>query len=141
GVEASAKANGGQPPVNVSFIFEGEEEIGSPSMVQIIRENKDMLKADAVISADGGQFGPETPNMSVALKGLAGLQLNLKTANTDMHSGGYGAYVPNAVQVLAKLAATFHDADGKVMVEGFYDSVKDLTQADKDEMALVAIDE
>lgn len=141
GVEASAKANGGKPPVNVSFIFEGEEEIGSPNMVQIIRENKDMLAADAVISADGGQYSTDTPSMGIALKGLAGLQINLTTANTDMHSGGYGAYVPNAAQVMAKLAATFHDADGKVMVEGFYDSVRELTQADKDEMALVAVDE
>lgn len=141
GVEASARANGGQPPINVSFIFEGEEEIGSPNMVQIIRNNKEMLQADAVISADGGQFSADTPSMAVALKGLAGLQVNLTTANTDMHSGGYGAYVPNAVQVMAKLAATFHDADGKVMVEGFYDRVNEITQADRDEMALVAIDE
>ena len=141
GVEASAKANGGQPPINVSFIFEGEEEIGSPNLVQIVRENRDMLAADAVISADGGQYSADTPSMGVALKGLAGLQINLTTANTDMHSGGYGAYMPNAVQVLAKLAASFHDADGKVLVEGFYDSVRELSQSERDEMALVAVDE
>jgi acetylornithine deacetylase/succinyl-diaminopimelate desuccinylase-like protein len=141
GVEAVARANGGQPPVNVSFIFEGEEEIGSPSLVQIIRENRDMLAADAVISADGGQYGADTPSMGVALKGLAGLQVNLTTANTDMHSGGYGAYMPNAVQRMVKLAATFHDDDGRVMVEGFYDRVQELSQAERDEMALVAIDE
>lgn len=141
GIEASAKANGGKPPVNVSFIFEGEEEIGSPNMVQIIRENRDMLAADAVISADGGQYSADTPSMGVALKGLAGLQINLTTANTDMHSGGYGAYMPNAVQVLAKLAASFHDEDGKVMVEGFYDTVRELTESDRAEMALVPIDE
>lgn len=141
GVEASAKANGGQPPVNVSFIFEGEEEIGSPNMVQIIRENKDMLQADAVISADGGQHSADTPSMGIALKGLAGLQVNVTTANTDMHSGGYGAYMPNAVQVLVKLASTFHDADGKVLVEGFYDRVLELTQAERDEIAELPIDE
>lgn len=141
GVEAAARANGGKPPVNVSFIFEGEEEIGSPNMVQIIRENRDMLTADAVISADGGQHSADTPSMSVALKGLAGLQVNLTTANTDMHSGGYGAYMPNAVQSLVQLAATFHDADGRVLVEGFYDRVRELTQADRDEMGLVPIDE
>ncbi len=141
GVEAVASANGGQPPINVSFIFEGEEEIGSPSLVQIIRENRDMLAADAVISADGGQYGPDTPSMGVALKGLAGLQINLTTANTDMHSGGYGAYMPNAVQRMVKLAATFHDEDGRVMVEGFYDRVRELSQAERDEMALLPIDE
>src|SRR5690554_2592688 len=137
GVEASARANGGKPPVNVSFIFEGEEEIGSPNMVQVIRENKDMLAADAVSSADGGQYGADTPSKSIALKGLAGLQVNLTTANTDMHSGGYGAYMPNAVQVATRRAASFHDADGKVIVEGFYDKVRELSQADRDELALV----
>lgn len=141
GVEASANANGGQPPINVSFIFEGEEEIGSPNLVQIIRENTDMLKADAVISADSGQHDATTPSMGVALKGLAGLQVNLTTANTDMHSGGYGAYIPNAVQCLVQLASTFHDADGRVLVEGFYDRVLELTQADRDELALLPIDE
>lgn len=141
GVEAVARANGDKPPINVSFIFEGEEEIGSPSMVQIIRENRDMLAADAVISADGGQHSSDTPSMGVALKGLAGLQINLTTANTDMHSGGYGAYMPNAVQKLVQLAATFHNEDGMVMVEGFYDRVIELTQAERDEMALVPIDE
>ena len=141
GVEAVARANGGQPPINISFILEGEEEIGSPSLVQIIRENKEMLKADAVISADGGQHSADTPSMGVALKGLAGLQVNLTTANTDMHSGGYGAYMPNAVQRLVQLAATFHNDDGHVMVEGFYDRVRELTQADRDEMAALPIDE
>lgn len=141
GVEASAKANGGKPPVNVSFIFEGEEEIGSPNLVQIIEENREMLAADAVISADGGQYSVDTPSMSIALKGLAGLQVNVTTANTDMHSGGYGAYMPNAVQVLVKLASTFHDADGKVMVEGFYDRVRELNESERAELALVPIDE
>lgn len=140
GVEASAKANGGVPPINVSFIFEGEEEIGSPNLVQILRENQDMLAADVIINADGGQYSQDTPSMSIGLKGIAGMQVNLTTADSDLHSGEYGAYVPNAVQVLTKLAATFHDADGKVMVEGFYDKVRDLTQDDRDEMAELAVD-
>ncbi len=141
GVEASARANAGQPPVNVSFIFEGEEEIGSPHMVQIIQGNRDMLAADAVISADGGQYSHDTPSMNVALKGLAGLQVNVTTANTDMHSGGFGAYMPNAIQSLVQLAATFHNEDAHVMVEGFYDRVKEISESDRAEMALVPIDE
>lgn len=140
GVEASAKANGGKPPINVSFIFEGEEEIGSPNLVPILRDNQDMLAADVVINADGGQFSQDTPSMSIGLKGIVGMQVNLTTANSDLHSGEYGAYVPNAIQVLTKLAATFHDADGKVMVEGFYDKVRELTQEDRDEMAQLAVD-
>lgn len=141
GVEAAAKANGGAPPINVSFIFEGEEEIGSPNFRAILRDQKDFLKADAVISADGGQFGPDTPSLGVSLKGLAGVQINLTTANTDLHSGSYGAWVPNAVQSLVKLATTFHDDHGRVQVEGFYDDVRELTAAEREEVALLAMDE
>lgn len=141
GIEAAAKANGGVPPINVSFIFEGEEEIGSPNFRAILQEHKDLLHADAVISADGGQFGPDTPSLGVSLKGLAGVQINLTTANSDLHSGSYGAWVPNAVQSLVKLATTFHDEHGRVLVEGFYDSVRELTQEERDEVALLAMDE
>jgi acetylornithine deacetylase/succinyl-diaminopimelate desuccinylase-like protein len=141
GVEASAKANGGVPPINVSFIFEGEEEIGSPNFTEILRAHKDFLKADAVISADGGQHSADTPSMNVSLKGLAGVQVNLTTANTDLHSGGYGAWVPNAVQSLAQLAATFHDDQGRVLVEGFYDSVRPRTDSDREEIAALPVDE
>ncbi len=141
GVEAVARANGGKPPINVAFIFEGEEEIGSPSFKQIITENKDLLKADAVISADGGQYGPDTPGLTVALKGLAGCQINLTTANSDLHSGMYGASVPNAVQAMVQLAATFHDANGKVQVAGFYDKVVDLTDEDRAEIARAEFDQ
>ena len=140
GVEASARAHGGKPPVNVSFIFEGEEEIGSPHLVQIIEANKDLLKADAVISADGGQYSADTPSQSVALKGLTGLQVNVTTASTDLHSGGYGAYIPNAIQALVQLAASFHNEDGHVLVKGFYDRVKELTAEDRAEFAQLPID-
>ncbi|MGC4191270.1 MAG: dipeptidase [Thermomicrobiales bacterium] len=141
GVEAVAAANGGKPPINIAFIFEGEEEIGSPSMVGIVREHKDLLVADAVASADGSQYDETTPALTVALKGLAGVQVNLRTANSDLHSGGYGASVPNAVQAMVQLAATFHDADGHVLVDGFYDSVRPLTDADKAEIAATPFDE
>lgn len=141
GVEAVARANGGQPPINIAFIFEGEEEIGSPSFKQIITDNKDLLMADGVISADGGQYGPETPSLTVALKGLAGCQINLMTASTDLHSGMYGASVPNAVQSMVQLAASFHDSEGRVQVQGFYDRVVDLTPEDRAEIASAEFDD
>ncbi len=141
GVEAAAKANGGVPPINVSFIFEGEEEIGSPNFRAILQKEKEFLHADAVISADGGQFGPDTPSLGVSLKGLAGVQINLTAANTDLHSGSYGAWVPNAVQSLVKLATTFHDENGRVLVEGFYDDVRELTEEERNEVAKLAMDE
>jgi acetylornithine deacetylase/succinyl-diaminopimelate desuccinylase-like protein len=130
----------GKPPINVSFIFEGEEEIGSPNFREIVASNREFLMADAVLSADGGQFGKDQPNLSVGLKGLGGCQVNLTTANSDLHSGMYGAWVPNAVQAIVQLAATFHDANGRVLVEGFYDDVVDLTPAEREEIAAVPFD-
>jgi acetylornithine deacetylase/succinyl-diaminopimelate desuccinylase-like protein len=141
GVEALAESHGGQPPVNVKFIFEGEEEIGSPNFREVVRANKDRLAADAVLSADGGQFGPDTPSLTASLKGLGGCQVNLRTANTDLHSGMFGAKVPNAVQAVVQLAATFHDKDGRIAIDGFYDNVVDLTDDERAEIALVAEDE
>ncbi len=141
GIEAISRANDGRPPINVKFIFEGEEEIGSPNLRDIVRQHRDKLRADAVVSADGGQHGPDTPSVSVALKGLGGCQINLTTASSDLHSGMYGAMVPNAVQALVQLAATFHDADGRVTVDGFYDAVVDLTDEERAEMAAIPVDE
>ena len=141
GVEALAEAYGGAPPVNVKFIFEGEEEIGSPNLREVVRANKDRLAADAVLSADGGQFGPDTPSLTVSLKGLGGCQVNLRTANTDLHSGMFGAKVPNAVQAMVQLAASFHDKDGRIAIDGFYDNIVDLTDEERAEIALVAEDE
>src|SRR5699024_182393 len=94
-----------------------------------------------VISADGGQFSLDTPSQSVSLKGLGGVQVNLKTANTDLHSGMYGAWVPNAVQSMVQLAATFHDADGRIQVDGFYDAVRELNDEERSEIAQHPIDE
>jgi acetylornithine deacetylase/succinyl-diaminopimelate desuccinylase-like protein len=99
------------------------------------------LAADAVLSADGGQFGPDTPSLTVGLKGLGGCQVNLRTANTDLHSGMFGAKVPNAVQAMVQLAATFHDKDGRIAVDGFYHPVVDLSEEERAEIALVAEDE
>lgn len=141
GVEAAAHANGGTPPINVAFIFEGEEEIGSPSLLSILEQNRDLLQADVVVSADGGQHDEDTPAMTLALKGLAAVQINLRTAQSDLHSGMYGAWVPNAAQSLVQLAATFHDSDGRIAVEGFYDDVVDLTERDREEIAVAVRDD
>jgi acetylornithine deacetylase/succinyl-diaminopimelate desuccinylase-like protein len=141
GVEASAIANGGQPPVNVAFIFEGEEEIGSPSFRHLVRDERETLRADAVLSADGGQFSDDQPSQTIARKGLTGLEITIRGANTDLHSGQFGAIAPNAARAAAELAASFHIADGKVAVEGFYDRVVELTASEKTEAAAVPWDE
>ncbi|HEY8447294.1 MAG TPA: dipeptidase [Thermomicrobiales bacterium] len=140
GLEAVARTTG-RPPVNFIFLFEGEEEIGSPNLPEIVRQRRAELKCDAILSADGGMFGPETPSLVVAFKGIAGCQIDVRTGSTDLHSGSYGAIVPNAVQVLIQLAATMHDKDGRVAVAGFYDRVRPLTDQDRAELAAVPFNE
>jgi acetylornithine deacetylase/succinyl-diaminopimelate desuccinylase-like protein len=131
----------GQPPINVKVFFEGEEEIGSPSMAPVIREHKDKFACDFVISADGGMHSADQPSVTVSSKGIAACQVNLKTATTDLHSGVHGANVPNAVRAMVKLASTFHDDSGRVAVEGFYDRVRELTGQDREEIAAVPYSE
>ena len=124
----------GAPPVNLTFFFEGEEEIGSPNAEPAIVANRDRLAADGVLSCDGGMEGPDMAGLLVALKGITGMQMDLRTSSTDLHSGMYGATVPNALQAMATLAATFHTADGRVAVEGFYDDVVELTADEREEL-------
>jgi acetylornithine deacetylase/succinyl-diaminopimelate desuccinylase-like protein len=137
-IEALAHENGA-PPVNVIFLFEGEEEIGSPNLPAVVAAHRDQLACDVVLSADGGMKGPETPSLTIALKGVAACQVDLRTGSTDLHSGGFGAFSPNAVQAMAQLAATFHTPEGAVAVAGFYDQVRELTTEDRAEIAAAGI--
>lgn len=139
-VETLAALNGA-PPVNLKFSFEGEEEIGSPNLPPFVREHRDLLAADVVLCADGGMWAIDQPSICLSTKGLAGCQVNVRTAATDMHSGQYGASVPNAVQAAVQLAATLHTPDGKVAIAGFYDSVPELTAQERAELAAVPFDE
>lgn len=139
-VEALARTNGA-PPVNLIFLLEGEEEIGSPNLPGLVRTNRDRLQADVALSADGGMFGPDQPSIVAGLKGITGCQVDVVTSSTDLHSGSYGAAVPNAVQVMSQLATSFHDANGKVAVAGFYDDVIELTPQEREEIAGVPFDE
>jgi acetylornithine deacetylase/succinyl-diaminopimelate desuccinylase-like protein len=139
-IEALARTQE-QPPINVKFFIEGEEEIGSPSLRPFVQAERDRLACDFVICADGDMFGPNDPSLTVATKGLVACQVNLRTADTDLHSGLYGASMPNAVMALARLAATFHTPDGRVAVDGFYDRVRDLTPEEREEIAAIPFDE
>jgi acetylornithine deacetylase/succinyl-diaminopimelate desuccinylase-like protein len=131
-------ATAGGPPINVIFFFEGEEEIGSPGLDTWVKANADRLACDFVLSADSGMDSPTQPILAVALKGIIGCQIDIRTGATDLHSGGYGAAVPNANQVMAKLAASFHTADGQVAIDGYYDRVVPLTAEDRADIALGA---
>ncbi len=138
-VEALA-ARDGQPPINLVFFFEGEEEISSPSVAPFIRENRDTINADFVISADGMMLDEHTPALTVSTKGIAGCEIILTTAATDMHSGLYGGSVRNAAQAMAVLVASFHDPSGRVAVDGFYNQVNDPTDREREELDRVPFD-
>ncbi|ACM06649.1 dipeptidase [Thermomicrobium roseum] len=139
GIEALVRIIG-HPPINLKFFFEGEEEIGSPSMAAAIRQYRELLACDVVISADGGMYGHDQPSLTLSSKGICACQVDLRTAATDMHSGQYGAVIANAVQTLVQLAATFHTPDGRVAVAGFYDKVRELSPEERAEIAAVPFD-
>jgi acetylornithine deacetylase/succinyl-diaminopimelate desuccinylase-like protein len=121
----------GELPVNVKCMFEGEEEIGSPSLEHFIREHKELLAADVVLSADGAMWRIEEPSLTVGSRGLAGLEVTLTAASKDLHSGRHGGAVANPLHAMASLIASLHDPSGRVTVDGFYDYVRDLTAAER----------
>ena len=138
--QAFFAATGGLP-VNVKCMFEGEEEIGSPSLDAFIQEHKQLLAADVVLSADGAMWRIEEPSLNVASRGLAGLEVTLTAASKDLHSGRHGGAVANPLHAIASLIASLHDASGRVAVGGFYDAVRDLSMAERAEIAALPFDD
>ncbi len=114
---------GGTLPVNVKFVFEGEEEIGSPHFGDLLAEHQALLACDRAICTDGGQLAEDQPTVGVGTRGIAAAEIHVRTANTDLHSGLAGGLAPNPIHVLANLLATMISADGRNTVDGFYDEV------------------
>lgn len=137
-VEAMLK-NGGLP-VNLKFCFEGQEEIGSPQLPVFVSQQRELLACDAVISSDGGQFSESEPAILLGLKGLAGIQIDVQGARTDLHSGMYGGVVQNPIHALVMILDSMRGKDGKILVEGFYDDVVALTPEDREQIAKVPYD-
>src|ERR1700728_433786 len=117
----------GALPLNVKFLFEGEEEIGSPHLAGYVTAHAAELAADLVISADGAMWRPDAPSPSGASKGLVSLDIVVTGAQSDLHSGRYGGTVANPLHALAEVLAGLHDADGRIAVHGFYDGIPALT--------------
>src|SRR6266478_6473974 len=113
-------------PVNLHFIIEGEEEIGSGSLGNFLHQNRDALKCDTVVVLDTGMIAPRTPTLSYGLRGVAALELKVTGPKMDLHSGIYGGAVANPATALAQLLATLHDREGRVAIAGFYDRVAPL---------------
>jgi acetylornithine deacetylase/succinyl-diaminopimelate desuccinylase-like protein len=134
-------AQEGTLPLNVRFLFEGEEEIGSPHLGAYVRAHPEACATDLVISADGAMWRPDEPSLSVASKGLLALNIEVTGANRDLHSGRYGGTVANPLHALVAILASFHDTEGSVCVDGFRDGIPEPTAAELGEIETVAFAE
>ncbi len=121
----------GQLRHNVKFIFEGEEEIGSPSLPAWVKEHKDLLKADVILVSDTTMISEKVPSINCGMRGLAYLEVKVTGPNKDLHSGHYGGAVANPINELCALIASLHDEDGRVTIPGFYDDVVELSADDR----------
>jgi acetylornithine deacetylase/succinyl-diaminopimelate desuccinylase-like protein len=110
-------------PVNLKFLIEGEEEVGSEHLEDALNRLGDRVAADLVLSADGAMWRPDLPSVTVASRGMLALELVVEGAAKDLHSGRHGGSAPNPLTAIARLVASLHDASGRVAVESFYDGI------------------
>ena len=122
-------------PVNIKFILEGEEEIGSPNLKDFLIKHKDLLKSDVALNPDAGMSRKDLPSITYGLRGLSYFELNIYGPDHDLHSGSYGGVVHNPAQVLADLISKMHDESGKVTLPGFYDLVEPLSDFERKELS------
>lgn len=125
GVEETLKEDG-ELPVNLIFLFEGEEEIGSPNLVPFLQEHKDDLKCDVIAVSDTGMVAKGVPTMGYGLRGIACCEVTVRGPKGDLHSGVYGGCVANPATAVARLVASLHDDKGNIAIAGFYDDVRPL---------------
>lgn len=132
---AEQLAGGGELPVNLIFLIEGEEEVGSEHLETFLAEHRDELRCDVVAISDTGMIAPGVPTFTYGLRGIAALELHVHGPSGDLHSGIYGGTIMNPVTAVARLVATLHDADGRIAVDGFYDDVAPLESWEREAWA------
>ncbi|TWV14800.1 dipeptidase [Bacteroidaceae bacterium HV4-6-C5C] len=126
---------------NIKFIFEGEEEIGSPSLEAFCEDHKELLKADIILVSDTSMLGADLPSLTTGLRGLAYWEIEVTGPNRDLHSGHFGGAVANPVNMLCQLIARVTDADGRITIPGFYDDVEDVPHAEREMIASIPFNE
>lgn len=126
---------------NVKFIFEGEEEIGSPSLNAFLKEHKELLKADVILVSDTSMLGADLPSLTTGLRGLAYWEIEVTGPNRDLHSGHFGGAVANPINTLCSLLAQVIDTDGRITIPHFYDDVEEVPAAERDMIAHIPFDE
>jgi acetylornithine deacetylase/succinyl-diaminopimelate desuccinylase-like protein len=132
---AEALIRTGGLPINLKFIIEGEEEVGSPNLEKFISDHKELLACDFALNTDTGMIGAETPTITYGLRGLAYFELRVFGPKQDLHSGIYGGSIHNPAQALCELVAGMHDQQGRVTLPGFYDKVRPLSAEERAELA------
>jgi acetylornithine deacetylase/succinyl-diaminopimelate desuccinylase-like protein len=139
-VEAHMRQNG-RLPLNVKFLLEGEEEVGSRHLDDLIREHKEQLRADVLVISDSPMFDRGVPSICYGLRGLAYCQIDLRGTSSDLHSGSFGGAVANPAFVLAQVLAQMKDRSGRVKIPGFYDEVRPLKEEERNEFKRLPFDE
>lgn len=126
---------------NIKFIFEGEEEIGSPSLNAFLEDNKELLKADIILVSDTSMLGADLPSLTTGLRGLAYWEIEVTGPNRDLHSGHFGGAVANPINVLCEMMSKIVGNNGKITIPGFYDDVEDVPQAEREMISQIPFDE
>jgi len=140
-IEAFLKGGNGKLPINIKLIVEGEEEVGSVHLADLLHEHADLLKADFVCVSDTAMFGRGIPSLCVGLRGLAYFEIHVHGPSGDLHSGSFGGGIANPANALARIIARLHDDEGRVTVPGFYDKVRVLTEQEREEIASLPHDD
>ena len=138
-IESHLKVTG-TLPCNVVVLLEGEEEIGSPHIAEFVREHKDKLKADFVVTADGPLHESGLPTVTFGVRGVASFELRAKSAKRDMHSGNFGGVAPNAIWTLVHLLASMKNARGEITINGLHDAIIPPTNAEREAAARLPLD-
>ncbi len=131
----------GNLPCNVKFMIEGEEEIGSANIAPFCREYKEMLRTDIILVSDTSTISLQTPSLTVGLRGLAYMQVEVTGPHFDLHSGIFGGAVANPINILATMIASLTDAQGRIAIPGFYDDVLEISLEERAEMSKAPFDE
>jgi len=128
-------------PLNITFVLEGEEEIGSPSFTPVIEQHKDRLKGDFVLACDTGSHKADQLVVTTGLRGIACFEVRLKGPDSDLHSGVYGGSILNPIHALTDICASLHNPDGTINVPGFYDDIIEAESWEREELAKLGISE
>ena len=131
----------GRPPVNVKFLIEGEEEVGSPNFESLLEAEKERLACDVVVVSDTDMWAADVPSVCVGMRGLVAFGVTVRTAPVDLHSGLFGGAVPNPAHLIARMVAALHDDDRRVALPGFYEDVRPLTEAEEASLRRIPVDE